>query len=166
MGKATRPMPISATSSPAACRRSRTSATAGWAAGWCSTTASTSASPCPAPDGRFSFAYLAYHPDPHRFNARARPLLAAAGARVSLTESRHRNFIFFTALPGVSFTAFTHVVPDDPTEGEPRVAFGRYAERDGRLSVPVGLQVNHAFIDGAALGALVAAVERAYAEPG
>jgi len=120
----------------------------------------------PAPDGRFSFAYLAYHPDPHRYNARARPLLAAAAARVSLSESRHRNFIFFTALPGVPFTAFTHVVPDDPTEGEPRVAFGRYSERGRRLIVPVGLQVNHAFIDGAALGALMAAVERAYAEPG
>jgi chloramphenicol O-acetyltransferase len=45
------------------------------------------------------------------------------------------------------------------------VAFGRFARRDGRLEVPVGVQVNHAFIDGAALGALVEGAQRAFDDP-
>lgn len=120
----------------------------------------------PAPGGRFSFAYVAYHPSAERFNARAERVLAAAAGGVSLSESRQRNFIFFTALPGVPFSGFTHAVPDDPTEGEPRVAFGRFTSRDGALRVPVGVQVNHCFVDGATLGRLVEAAERAYAEAG
>jgi chloramphenicol O-acetyltransferase type A len=119
----------------------------------------------PAPGGRFSFSYIGWDPDVHAFNREARRVFAEAGSRVTLAESPHSNHLFFTALPGVPFTGFTHAESGDPTAGEPRVAFGRFARRDGRLEVPVGVQVNHAFIDGAALGALVEGAQRAFDDP-
>jgi len=42
----------------------------------------------------------------------------------------------------------------DPADAATRVAFGKPYEEYGELSVPVGIQVNHAFIDGRALGEL------------
>ncbi len=117
----------------------------------------------PAPGGLFTFAYYEYHPDVAVFNERAREISEEARRTVDLGESEHRNQIFFTALPKVPFTSFTHATCQ-PTDAEPRVAFGQFAERDGRLLVPVGLQVNHMFIDGNALGELVEGAQRAFDE--
>lgn len=115
----------------------------------------------PAPGGRFSFCALRFHPDLDEFNRLAGPAMERASSAVSLEGAPEPDYVYFTALPKVPFTAFTHVVPDDPAAGQPRVAFGRFREEGGRLRVPVALLVNHLYIDGAALGALA---ERAQAE--
>ena len=61
--------------------------------------------------------------------------------------------VFYTAIPGIPFNAFTHATPE-PAAAATRIAFGKPYEEKGELSVPVGIQVNHAFIDGRALGEL------------
>jgi chloramphenicol O-acetyltransferase len=75
------------------------------------------------------------------------------------------NSILFTAVPGVAFTAFTHVGATESTDARPRVAFGCFETRSGALEIPVGLQINHLFISGRALGELAEALERHYATP-
>jgi len=120
----------------------------------------------PAPDGLFSFAYLGYHPDVAEFNRLAEDVDRTSRAAVSLGQAEHDNQILFTAIPGVRFTGLTHATPDDTLDGRPRVAFGRFFETGGRLMVPVGLEVNHVFVDGAALGALVKGAEREFRQPG
>ena len=119
----------------------------------------------PAPDGRFSFANLRYDPDPDVFFQAAGPVLARARSRVALAGSVHQNYLYFTALPAVPFTGFTHAQSGDPTDVAPRVAFGRFEHRRGRLFVPVGIQVSHLFIDGRALGDLVEGVQARYLDP-
>jgi chloramphenicol O-acetyltransferase type A len=113
----------------------------------------------PAPDGLFTFAYFEYDDDVAAFNERAREVAATARRGVDLGESEHRNWVFFTALPKVPFTSFTHATRS-PDDTEPQVAFGRFSERGGRLLVPVGLQVNHRLIDGRALGEAVEGTQR------
>ena len=108
----------------------------------------------PAPGGRFSFCALEFDPDQETFNRRAAPRMAEASSRVDLTGGEGPQYVYFTALPKVPFTTFTHVAPDDPHAGQPRVAFGRFARRKGRVFLPVALLVNHLYIDGAALGRL------------
>lgn len=116
----------------------------------------------PAPGGRFSFCALEFHADRAEFNRRAAPRMAQASAGVDLGGGKGPEFAYFTALPNVPFTTFTHVAPDDPLAGQPRVAFGRFARRDGKLFVPVALLVNHVYIDGAALGKLYEEAERRF----
>lgn len=120
----------------------------------------------PAPDGRFNFCYPRYDDDCARFNKGARTAMREAEREVALTPAEHKNWLYFTALPQVPFVHFSHAPSLDPLAAEPKVAFGRYARENGKLEVPVGIQVNHAFIDGRALGELAAAVAREYAEPG
>jgi chloramphenicol O-acetyltransferase type A len=120
----------------------------------------------PAPGGLFSFAYLGYHPDATEFNRLADEIDRTTRAAATLEQAEHPNQILFTAIPGVRFTGLTHATPDDSLDGRPRVAFGRFFESEERLMVPVGLEVNHVFIDGAALGALVEGVQREYHHPG
>lgn len=113
-----------------------------------------------APDGRFTFAHLDYEADGEAFNRQAERVLEQAESGVSLAERHGRAWVFFSALPKVAFTGLTHAVrgPDDT---EIRVSFGKFREEGGRLWVPVGLQVNHLFIDGGMVGELV---ERTQAE--
>ena len=118
----------------------------------------------PAAGGLFSFVHFTYDPDVERFNRTARDVLPPPDAPASLETLEHTNYVFFTAIPGVPFTSFAHA-SDDPAHGAPRVAFGKFRRDGSRLLVPVGLQVNHLFIDGRALGELYEQVTALFANP-
>ena len=109
----------------------------------------------PAAGGRFRFTYYDDEPEIERFNAR----LAADGAAgedagLGVRVDRDRAWLFFSSLPKIPFTGLTHAYPD-PQDDEPRVSFGRFREQGERRFMPVGLQVNHRFVDGAVVGELV-----------
>jgi len=113
-----------------------------------------------APDGRFTFAHLDYERESEAFNRQAVETLRRAEARHSLAEYPGRAWVFFSALPRVAFTGLTHAVRGND-DTEIRISFGRFRSEEGREWVPVGLQVNHVFIDGNMVGELV---ERTQAE--
>jgi chloramphenicol O-acetyltransferase type A len=107
----------------------------------------------PAAGGSFSYAHLRFDGDVHGFNERAESRLPPPTAAPRLPVTEHENFLFFTAIPNTVFSGFTHAWAS-PLDGAPRVAFGSLIERDERLWTSVGVQVNHCFIDGRALGEL------------
>ncbi|MDH3254548.1 MAG: CatA-like O-acetyltransferase [Acidobacteriota bacterium] len=118
----------------------------------------------PAANGSFSYLHLVYGPDVHAFNRRAEEVMPDPDAKPDLTAAEHENFIFFTTIPEAVFTGFTHAW-DEPTDGAPRVAFGNLFERQDQLWVSVGIQVNHCFIDGRALGELTRRAQDAFDSP-
>ena len=118
----------------------------------------------PAAGGSFTYAHFSFDPDVHRFNREADRVWPSSDQPGTLAAADRDDFIFFTSIPGAVFTGFTHAW-NSRTDGAPRVAFGRLRERDGRRMVPVGVQVNHCFIDGRALGELAAGAQSAYDQP-
>lgn len=120
----------------------------------------------PAPGGLFSFAHFDMSPDPASFYRRAKEVEDQGRKAATLETQEHTNYNYFTAIPGLAFTCFAHATPADTTDGAPRVAFGKFFEQNGRTLVPVGLTVNHIFIDGQALGYLGENAEREFAAPG
>lgn len=116
----------------------------------------------PAPHRTFSFATLDWDADAARFLATARERMTAASARVDLSGGATPDFAYYTALPGVPFTSFAHVALPDPTAGQPEAAFGRFREEGGRSHVPVGVLVNHLYVDGADLGDLCQAARESF----
>jgi chloramphenicol O-acetyltransferase type A len=119
----------------------------------------------PAAEGSFGYAHFRYNEDVHRFNVEAEAAMPSADEPPVLLEAEHENFLFFTAIPGTVFSGFTHAWAT-PTDGAPRVAFGSLYERAGSLVVPIGIQVNHCFIDGRALGRLAQRAQQTFDEPG
>lgn len=116
----------------------------------------------PAPRRTFTFATLEWEPDAPAFLARARATMDDASTRVDLTGGAAPDFAYYTALPLVPFTSFAHVPLADPTAGQPETAFGSFREESGRVIVPVGVQVNHLFVDGADLGELCEAARESF----
>jgi chloramphenicol O-acetyltransferase type A len=108
----------------------------------------------PAPGKTFSFATPSWDPDPDRFLPAAELEMTRASSSIDLSGGAAPDFAYYTALPKVPFTHFSHVPLPDPTAGQPEIAFGKFAERGGRLLVPLGIQVNHLYVDGADLGEL------------
>ncbi|MEO8195841.1 MAG: CatA-like O-acetyltransferase [Thermoanaerobaculia bacterium] len=120
----------------------------------------------PAPRRTFTFATFEWEPDWAAFAGSARGVLERASESVDLTGGSEPDFAYYTALPRIPFSAFTHVTLTDPTAGQPGTAFGKLAERQGRFAVPVGVQVNHLFIDGGDLGDIYEAAQASFAAPG
>lgn len=121
------------------------------------------------PGGRFRFGFYPYADDSEVFFQGARQVdetEAQDPSRVGslLVESDRLNYVFFTALPKVPFTSFTHAV-GHRDRAEPQVAFGKFYRDGGDLWVPVGMQINHIFVDGNPLGQLVEAAQALYDEP-
>jgi chloramphenicol O-acetyltransferase type A len=116
----------------------------------------------PAPRRTFSFTDLDWHPDAGVFFPAAASVMARASASSELVGGEAPDFAYYTALPRLPFTGFTHVALPDPLAGQPEIAFGRFAERDARVRLPVGLQVNHVYVDGADLGELYEAAQDSF----
>jgi chloramphenicol O-acetyltransferase type A len=116
----------------------------------------------PAPGGTFTFATPPWDADPERFLVTARGVMADASSRIDLSKGNAPDFAYYTALPQVPFRSFTHVALTDPTAGQPQTAFGRFSDSE-RVHVPVAVQVNHMFVDGADLGELYEAARNSFA---
>jgi chloramphenicol O-acetyltransferase type A len=116
-----------------------------------------------APDRRFTFARLEWQPDARAFLAHAAEVVAQAEQGVDLGSGDAPDFAYYTALPKVPFTHFTHVALADPTAGQPETAFGKFREDGGRTLVPVGVLVNHLYVDGADLGDLYEGAQESFA---
>ncbi|MCI1902590.1 MAG: CatA-like O-acetyltransferase [Enterococcaceae bacterium] len=68
-------------------------------------------------------------------------------------EEDRCDMIFFSSIPWVSFTSLSNELTLDKYDSNPRITFGKYqADANGRLMMPVSLQVNHMLIDGLHIG--------------
>ena len=117
----------------------------------------------PAPGRTFTFATLEWEEDGARFLERAGAAMKSASERVDLSGGAAPDFAYYTALPKIPFLSFTHVNLPDKTAGQPECAFGKFREDAGRTFVPVGILVNHLFVDGADLGDLYEAASESFA---
>ena len=76
---------------------------------------------------------------------------AAQDCFLELSEEKD-DLIFFSCLPWLDLTALTNERDFDPDDAIPRLAWGKYVERDGRLELGYSVEVSHRFIDGLHLG--------------
>jgi len=69
------------------------------------------------------------------------------------------DFLFLTAIPGISFTGVMHAAPIHAPDSVPRIAWGKYRDVAGRIMLPLNVQVHHALIDGIHASRFYAKVE-------
>lgn len=69
------------------------------------------------------------------------------------------DFLFLTGLPWISFTGVMHAAPTQAPDSVPRIAWGKYREVEGRIMMPLNVQVHHALVDGIHVGRFYAKVE-------
>jgi chloramphenicol O-acetyltransferase type A len=114
------------------------------------------------PEGGFNYAYVDCAPDWEDFDRDAADAIAEARARTCLSPDAGNDCVaYLTSLPWMDFTAFDNalVSKDDCI---PRVAWGRITPEGNRHRMALSIEVHHALIDGAHLGAFFEAVQEAF----
>lgn len=75
---------------------------------------------------------------------------------------------YFSCLPTLRLSALTNefdiFAPDFPADSVPRIAWGKYSERCGRLELTISVEVNHRFIDGIHIEKFASCLERMIAD--
>lgn len=62
------------------------------------------------------------------------------------------DIIYITSIPWISFNSITHPIHMNPVDCIPRIAWGKYFEENGRIKLPLSVQVHHALVDGVHVG--------------
>ena len=66
---------------------------------------------------------------------------------IDRTPEEEDGLFFISTMTQIAHTALILPVPI-PADGNPRITWGKFFERDGKTLIPVSLQVNHALMDG------------------
>lgn len=74
------------------------------------------------------------------------------------------ELIYISSLPWVELTALTNERDFDPDDAIPRIAWGRFHERDGRKILGLSMELNHRFTDGVHIGLFSQALDNLMAQ--
>jgi chloramphenicol O-acetyltransferase type A len=75
---------------------------------------------------------------------------AKAKEKINIGEEQkgRDDLIFISALPWITFTSVTNPMDGNPNDSIPRIIWGKHFKRDGKIMMPVSVQVNHCLMDG------------------
>jgi chloramphenicol O-acetyltransferase type A len=100
--------------------------------------------------------------------------VAEAGAAIDAARTMRATFepkpddvarVYFTSLPWLHFSSFSHARNWNNEDSIPRFAFGRAQAEGGALWLPMSVEVHHALMDGVHVGRYVQDFEAALREP-
>lgn len=103
-------------------------------------------------DGTFSFCDARYFEDFKAYKAYAQAKIEEARRHPDCRTIDKHHMFFISNLPWFSFTAITHPYSQQYAS-IPVIAVGKYFEDNGRILLPVGIQVHHGLVDGIHVGA-------------
>ena len=70
-----------------------------------------------------------------------------------LTDSAKRlDVIHYSSIPWVKFTGLTHARSFTFPDSVPKISFGKCANVDGRMVMPVSVNAHHGLVDGLHVG--------------
>ena len=100
-------------------------------------------------DDTFGFGIFPPAPTLAEFNAQAVDEVAGAKriAPLVLPRPGEDDLIYHSSLPWMRFTAFSNAL-NGGSDSVPRLVFGKCAQRGGRWTMPVAVEVHHALVDG------------------
>jgi len=114
----------------------------------------------------FRFCFLTYSDSLDRFASEASEAMEMVRQGESLVheplleEGRIRDdLLCCTSLPWFSFSGMFHPVGPDPADSMPRIAWGRFEQKEGKLVMPLNVQAHHALVDGVHLAKFFKGVE-------
>jgi len=108
----------------------------------------------------FSFCTVDYDYDRAIFLRRADHARKQMGETPSFEDEAGRDdYLFLSSFPWVAFTGYQHAMQYHPHDSVPRISWGKIHEVDGKMMMPLSVQVHHAIVDGSQVGAYFEQVE-------
>lgn len=119
----------------------------------------------PIEGDRFAFCYFDYSPSWGEFNELCTRAIEEGKKQTELKDGSDVRYdlIFTTCLPWVAFTSMHHPV-QGPDDSFPRVAWGKFHQRDNKWLMPFNIQVHHALADGIHAGKFYQRIQEVFDE--
>ncbi len=116
----------------------------------------------PTDVGSFGYAYVPFVADFAAFEGQAKVLIdaVAAGNTLDANSGERDDLAYLSCMPWLDYTSINNALPG-PDDCIPRITWGKFVERDGRWDMAMTLEVHHALVDGAQVGAFFEAVQDA-----
>lgn len=106
-----------------------------------------------ADDEVFSFCTSNFIEKFEEFKISTLKQIAKVKSRISIEDEPGRDdLLYITSIPWVSFTNITHPINMNPVDSIPRISWGKYFEENGKIKLPMSVQVHHALVDGIHVG--------------
>ena len=116
----------------------------------------------PTDVGSFGYAYVPFVADFAAFEGQAIVLIDAVAAGITLdaNSGERDDLAYLSCMPWLDYSSINNALPG-PDDCIPRITWGKFVERDGRWDMAMTLEVHHALVDGAQVGAYFEAVQGA-----
>ncbi|MCK0096484.1 chloramphenicol acetyltransferase [Yoonia sp. F2084L] len=116
----------------------------------------------PTEAGSFGYAYVPYLANFVHFDTQAKALIdeVAKGGALQANSGERDDLAYLSCMPWLDYTSINNALPG-PDDCIPRITWGKFVERDGYWDMAMTLEVHHALVDGAQVGAYFAAVQKA-----
>jgi chloramphenicol O-acetyltransferase type A len=62
------------------------------------------------------------------------------------------DLVYISSIPWVSFTHLSHTISFNKSDAVPRMSWGKYYAKDGKVLMPLNVQAHHSFVDGNNMG--------------
>ena len=117
-------------------------------------------------DETFGFGYFDYQPSFEAFEAAGRQVLETVRSRRTLDDQPARDdLIYYSVLPWINFSSFSHARRCPSRDSNPRMVFGKRSESGDAVALPFSIEVHHALVDGLGVGRFLAAVQQLFDAP-
>ncbi|CAM2011099.1 CatA-like O-acetyltransferase [Acanthopleuribacter pedis] len=104
-------------------------------------------------DTSFDFCYFPFEPKLETFLQEMDQTLACFHRREPRYDfTGQDDVLFFSVIPWISFTSFSHASTRALRSDIPRITYGKFHQRDGRFWLPLSVEVHHALMDGYHVG--------------
>ena len=116
----------------------------------------------PTNAGSFGYAYVPFIANFATFVAQAQALIdeVAQGEMLQANNGERDDLAYLSCTPWLDYTAINNALPG-PDDCIPRVSWGKIVGKGGRWDMAMTLEVHHALVDGAQVGAYFDAVQMA-----
>lgn len=75
---------------------------------------------------------------------------------------RHKlDIVNYTSVPWVEYTGFIRTIIHNGVDNAPKISFGKYFERDGKIWMPLSSQTHHGLMDGYHVGIFYEKLQKA-----
>jgi len=105
-------------------------------------------------DETFGFAYFDFEPSYVQFEVKGLEIMeqARTSSGPLLDRPDRSDLIYYSVIPWVHFTGFTHAQRLGTRDSIPKIVFGKHSEKAGARLMPVSVEVHHALMDGLDVG--------------
>ncbi|MDH7446491.1 chloramphenicol acetyltransferase [Aquimarina sp. 2201CG14-23] len=106
-------------------------------------------------DHTFGFSFIEFHEDFEVFQVHAKKEIEAVKNSKGLRhneDTKRMDNIHFSSIPWYNFTGITHARHFQYRDSVPKISFGRYTKEQGKINLPISINVHHGLMDGYHVG--------------